>query len=122
MPETRQNNDHLMIAVPLSGGELSCFLGKCDELAIFEVDRRDKKVLYESIHEAPPHEPGLLPSRLNQLGIDVMLTGEMGLLAQRLLKQSGVGVVTNVLPKPLAQIVQDYLNGQLTTGDVLCGH
>jgi len=122
MLETGQTNDHLIIAIPLSGGELSGFLGNCDELAIFQVDKRRKKVLYESIHEAPPHEPGLLPSRLNQLGIDVMLAGELGQLARRLLKQKGISVVTNVPPKPPAQIVWDYLSGKLTAGDALCDH
>ena len=114
MLTTRQNNDHLMIVVPLSEGHPSRLLGTCDELAIFEVDARSKKVLYESVHKAPPHEPGLLPSRLHQLGVDVVLAGEMGHLARRLLDQAGISVVTNVPPKTPAQLVREYLGGELT--------
>ena len=115
MRKNRQNNDHVIIAIPLTEGHPSRFLGKCDELAIFEVDKRNKKVLYESAHQAPPHEPGLLPSLLNYLGIDeLLLTGGMGPLAERLLKQNGIGVVTNIPLETREQIVQGYLKGELT--------
>jgi len=117
MRENRQNNDHLMIAVPLTQGRPSGFLGECDELAIFEVDKRTKKVLYESVHQAPPHVPGLIPSRLHQLGVDVLLTGEMGPLARRLLMKEGLGIVVKTPPETLAQTVRDYLNGEMAEGD-----
>jgi len=113
MQSRRQNNDHLMIVVPLLKGRLSRLLGACDQLAIFEVDARNKTVLYESVHKAPPHEPGLLPSRLRQLGVDLVLAGEMGHLARRLLEQAGMGVVMNVPPKTPAQLVREYLGSEL---------
>ena len=79
MRKTRQNNDHAIIAIPLTQGQPSRFLGQCGELAIFQIDTQNKKVLYESVHQAPPHEPGLLPSFLAYLGIDeLLLTAEMG--------------------------------------------
>ena len=112
MRKNRQNNDHVMIVIPLTEGRPSRFLGKCDQLAIFEVDKRNKKVLYESVHQAPPHEPGLLPSCLDRLGVDVLLTGEMGPLAVKLFKQEGIDVVMNIPPKAYMQIVRDYLNGE----------
>ena len=116
MQKTGQNNDHSIIAIPLTQGQPSCFLGKCDDLVIVEVDKRRKKVLFESVHKAPPHEPGLLPSLLDYLGIDeLLLTGEMGTLAERLLRQYGIGVVMNIPPKTRGQIVRDYLNGELTS-------
>ena len=119
MWKNRQNNDHLMIVIPLTEGHPSRFLGKCDELAIFEVHKRNKQVLYESVHRAPPHEPGLLPSRLSELGVDVLMAGEMGPLAEKLLKQERIRVLMNVPRKAPAQTVRDYLNGELTTGDCL---
>jgi len=106
-PEDR----HLLIAIPLAGGASTPLLGKCDQLAIFQVDRRDKKVLYESVHQAPPHEPGLLPLRLGQLGVDVVLTGGMGDMARELFEQRGITVVLNVPSKAPTQLVQDYLSG-----------
>lgn len=116
MRKNRQNNDHVIIAIPLTAGHPSRFLGGCDRLAIFEVDKRSKKVLYQSVHQAPPHEPGLLPSRLDNLGIDELLvTGEMSPLAERLLREHGIGVVMSIPPKTREQIVGDYLNGEVTS-------
>ena len=123
MRKIRQNNDHLMIVIPLTEGHPSRFLGKSDELAIFEVDKRNKKVLYESVHQSPPHEPGLLPSLLDSLGIDeLLLAGGMGPLAERLLRQHGIGVVMNIPPTTREQIVRDYLSGELTTTVGGCLH
>lgn len=111
MSNATPKDRHLLIAIPLAGGTSTPLLGKCDQLAIFQVDRRDKKVLYESVHQAPPHEPDLLPLRLDQLGVDVVLTGEMGNMARELFERRGIAVVLNVPPKAPAQIVRDYLNG-----------
>ena len=95
-------------------------LGKCDKLAIYQVDQQSKRVLYESIHEAPPHEPGELPVRLRQLGVDLVLTGEMGSMARELFRQEGIDVVMNVPPAAPVQIVADFLEGKLATGDFVC--
>ena len=114
MQAGRQNNDHLILGIPLSQGQASRLLGACDKLAIVEVDAQAKRVLYESVHKAPPHEPGQLPSRLHQLGVDVLLAGEMGHLARRLLEQAGIGVVMNVPSKTPRQLVRAYLGGELT--------
>ena len=115
MRTTRQSNNHSIVVIPLTEGHPSRFLGKCDELAIFEVDKQNKNILFESVHKAPPHEPGLLPDLLDYLGIDeLLLTGEMGTLAERLLRQHGIGVVTNIPPKTREQIVWDYLSGEST--------
>ncbi len=115
MPIVDQQHRHLMIAIPLVGGSPARMLGKCDKVAIFQVDPQSKRVLYESVHEAPPHEPGQLPLRLDQLGIDVVLTGEMGKMAQDLFEQKGITVVLNVRSKTPTQIVSDFMDGKLTT-------
>ncbi len=122
VPIVNQQHRHLMIAIPLTKGSPARMLGKCDKVAIFQVDRHGKRVLYESIHEAPPHEPGQLPLRLHQLGIDVVLTGEMGKMARAFFQQEGIAVVLNIPPKTPAQIVSDFLEGKLTTGDLVCDH
>ena len=122
MSYMHQESRHLIIAIPLAEGNPARMLGKCDKLAIFQVDQQSKKVLYESIHEAPPHEPGELPSRLHQLGIDVVLAGEMGKMARDLFQQKGIDVVMNVPPETPAQLVADFLDGKLATGDVVRDH
>jgi len=111
---TRQRYNRSIIAIPLTRGQPSRWLGSCDELAIVQVDKQKKIILFESVHRAPPHEPGLLPTFLDNLGIDeLLLAGEMGPLAGRLLGQLGIRVVMNIQPRAREQIVRDYLSGQV---------
>ena len=114
MPILDRQHRHLIIAIPLAGGSPANMLGNCDTVAIFQVDPQSKRVLYESVHEAPPHEPGQLPLRLDQLGIDVVLTNQMGKMAQDLFEQKGIAVVLNVRSNTPAEIVSDFLEGKLS--------
>ena len=122
MRTTRRRYNRSIIAIPLTQGQPSLWLGRCDELAIFQVDQQKKAILFESVHQAPPHEPRLLPALLEYLGIDeLLLAGEMGPLAERLLRQLGIRVVMNIPPREREQIVRDYLSGQVasTAGGML---
>jgi predicted Fe-Mo cluster-binding NifX family protein len=100
----------LKIVVPVAAGELSPRFGACDELALFEVDRRTNQILGKSFHPAPPHFAGVLPRRLRELDTDVVLAAEMGQQARHLLAKQGVEVVLDVQPKPLDKLVLEYLN------------
>ena len=121
MPIAPQQHRHLMIAIPLFRGDPARMLGQCDKVQIFQIDWQEKKVLYESIHEAPPHDPGQLPLRLDQLGIDVILTGEMGRMAQNFFEKKGIAVVLNVQAGTPTQIVSDFMDGKLTAGELVRG-
>jgi predicted Fe-Mo cluster-binding NifX family protein len=105
-----QGKSRLRIVIPLAAGELSPRFGGCAELALFEVDRQAKQIINKSVHKAPKHLPGVLPRRLHELGVDVVLANEMGDKARKLLEGQGMHVVLGVPPKPVNELVLDYLN------------
>ena len=109
------DNRHRMIAIPLTRGTPSDLLGECDKLAIFQVDERAGRVLYESIHQVPRLAPGLLPLRLDRLGVDVVLACTAGEAGRQLLVDYGIALVEDVPSKAPSQLVRDYLNGELPT-------
>jgi len=113
MDTVTPDNRHRMIAIPLTRGVPTRLLGECDKLAIFQVDERRKRVLYESIHQMPSLAPGLLPLRLDRLGVDVVLARAAGEAARELLGHYGIAVVLDVPSKAPSEIIWDYLNGQL---------
>ena len=113
MDTVTPNSRHRMIAIPLTRGVPTRLLGECDKLAIFQVDERQKRVLYESIHQVPSLAPGLLPLRLDRLGVDVVLARAAGEAARELLGHYGIAVVLDVPSKAPSEIIWDYLNGQL---------
>jgi len=108
-PESR----HRMIAIPLTRGMPTRLLDECDKLAIFQVDERRKRVLYESLHQVPSLAPGLLPLRLDRLGVDVVLARTAGEAARELLGHYGIAVVLDVPSKAPSEIIWDYLHGRL---------
>lgn len=112
----------MKIAIPVSQGRLSAHFGHCEEFAILEADEQSKSILDESMHEAPPHEPGLLPRWLHELGAEVIIAGGMGQRAQQLFAQNGITVVVGAPADTPGKLVSAYLNGTLQAGVNICDH
>jgi hypothetical protein len=105
---------HLMLAIPLTHGAPAALLRECDQLAIFQVDRQDRKVLYQSVHQAIPAEHDRLPLRLDRLGVDVVLTRSARKMSRERFEEHGIAVVQNVPSKPPSELVREYLNGEIS--------
>jgi ATP-binding protein involved in chromosome partitioning len=70
----------------------------------------------------PPHEPGLLPTWLQEQGVDVIIAAGMGSRAQGLFLGKGIHVVTGASSEAPAKVVGEYLRGELMTGANVCDH
>jgi len=112
----------MRIAIPVAQGYLSAHFGHSEQFAILEADDQCKHTFRKSMHEAPPHEPGLLPQWLRELGADVVIAGGMGQRAQQLFAQNGIEVVTGVPAGTPEQLASAYLSGTLQTGANICDH
>jgi predicted Fe-Mo cluster-binding NifX family protein len=110
------------IAVPTTGGRLSEHFGHCDAIEIYEVDPARRAVVSAESVEAPPHEPGALPARLAELGVNVVIAAGMGRRAQELFRSRGIEVVIGAGGSEPRQIVASYLEGTLKSGPNLCDH
>ncbi len=121
--ENRGKENHRMkIAVPIAGGRLSAHFGHCEGFAILETDQQGKEIVGKSMHEAPPHEPGLLPRWLHELGAEVIIAGGMGQRAQQLFVQNGITVVVGAPTETPEQLASAYLSGTLRAGENICDH
>ena len=112
----------MKIALPLESGCLSAHFGRCEEFAILEVDEQTKRIIDKLVYKAPPHEPGLLPRWLSELGVDVIVAGGMGRRAQELFAERGIKVIIGVSPATPEDVISEYLAGTLETGYNLCDH
>ena len=70
----------------------------------------------------PPHEPGVLPSWLHQLGADVIIAGGMGQRAVGLFDEKGIKVITGAPELDPEALVSNYLDNMLLTGANVCDH
>lgn len=112
----------MKIAIPVTNGVLDSHFGHCKTFAMFQVDKEKNLVKSVTDVQAPPHEPGLLPKWLGEHGVSMVITGGMGQRAINLCNENGINVVLGALPKPAAQLIDQFLNGQLQTGSNACDH
>jgi len=112
----------LKIAVPMAAGSLCQHFGHCEQFALYDVDADDKTILKTTMVTPPPHEPGLLPTWLQEQGANVIIAGGMGSRAQELFVGKGIHVVTGASSEAPEKVVAEYLRGELTTGANVCDH
>ena len=113
---------NMKIAIPVTDGKLCMHFGHCEEFALFKVDATNKSVLGKEVISAPPHQPGLLPGWLADRGADVVIAGGMGSRAQDLFSEKKIKVVVGACGENPEDIVKDYLNNSLQTGNNACDH
>ncbi len=112
----------MKIAIPTAGGRLCMHFGHCDQFAIVDVDDESRTIKGESFETPPPHEPGLLPRWLHEMGVDCVIAGGMGGRAQQLFTSNNISVVTGAPADEPRNIVQAFLDKSLVTGENACDH
>jgi predicted Fe-Mo cluster-binding NifX family protein len=112
----------MKIAIPLANGKLTPHFGHCSAFALIDADPAQKQILRREDVESPPHQPGLFPTWLAGLGVNVILAGGMGQRAQDLFRQHGIQVVVGAPEETPEKLAADYLAGILQAGDNICDH
>jgi len=110
----------VMFAVPTAEGKLCSHFGHCDQFALIETE--EGKIKAKTMHTPPPHEPGVLPKWLHEMGAHVIIAGGMGSRAQQLFDENGIKVVTGAPADTPESLVRQYLSDSLVTGGNVCDH
>jgi predicted Fe-Mo cluster-binding NifX family protein len=118
--ENEKEENAMKFAVPLVGGVLCNHFGHSEKFAI--VDTEDSQIKETELLTPPPHEPGVLPRWLQELGVKVVIAGGMGRRAQDLFGQNGIKVVVGAPSDEPESLIRNYLDGTLVAGDNLCDH
>ena len=109
-----------IFAVPTANEKLTLHFGHCEKFAIIETE--NNKVISERSITPPVHQPGVYPRFLADNGVNVIIAGGMGQRAQDLFCQNNIEVHMGVMAESPRKLVEQYLNGQLETGENLCDH
>ncbi|HAF28610.1 MAG TPA: ATPase [Bacteroidales bacterium] len=107
-------------AIPTLNNQLTAHFGHCEKFAIVDVE--DNKVTNEEFVTPPVHQPGVYPKFLAEQGVHVIIAGGMGQTAQDLFAQNNIEVHMGVQAGSPSELVKQYLNNQLQTGQNLCDH
>ncbi len=110
----------MKFAIPLAEGKLTAHFGHCQEFALVEVE--DNQIKSKETLVPPPHEPGVLPKWLHDLGTNVIIAGGMGARALDLFTQNNIKVIVGAAALPPEELVKQYLDHTLQTGGNVCDH
>lgn len=110
----------MKIAVASEGKMVTEHFGHCENFNVFDVEN-DQIVKTQSIPN-PGHRPGFLPNFLNEIGVNVIISGGMGGGAVEIFNEKGIEVITGTTGS--ADVAaSSYLEGELkSTGSVCHQH
>jgi len=117
-----KGNNKMKIAIPVMEGKLCQHFGHCETFAIIDVDANSGKITNRKDVTPPPHEPGVLPKWLHEMGANIIIAGGMGQRAQQLFKQNEIEVVIGAPVDSPENLVYAHLNKTLQTGENICDH
>jgi len=108
------------IAIPVVNGKLNNHFGHTQHFNIYKVE--NGSIVDEEVLTPPPHEPGVYPKWLAEIGVTVVISAGMGHKAIALFNQNKIHVFVGVALKPPKELVVDMLKGILETSDNTCTH
>ena len=110
----------MKIALPSNGNHIDDHFGHCEYFTVFSVDDSHKIVSEERID--PPAGCGCksnVVSTLAEMGVKVMLAGNMGNGAVNVLNDNGIEVYRGCAGE-LREVVEAWLNGKVRDSGVGC--
>ena len=110
----------MKIAVASEGKMVTGHFGHCENFNIYEV--KSNQIIESKSIPNPGHKPGFLPNFLNDMGVNVIISGGMGGGAVDIFNEKGIEVITGASGS--AEIAaNNYLQGKLkSTGSVCHDH
>ncbi len=109
----------MKIALPSSGNLVDEHFGHCEFFTIFDID--NQQIVSEQKLQPPPGcgcKSNIVP-QLADLGVTVMLAGNMGGGAVNMLNMHGIQVIRGC-SGDLKQVVQAWLQGNLSDSGLGC--
>lgn len=108
------------IAVPTKGGSVDEHFGHCEAFTIYTVDG-DRRIVGEESFTPPPQCgcKSNLVGTLKDMGVSMLVAGNMGQGAVMKLGQAGIGVVRGAAG-PAREAVQAWLEGRLQDRREVC--
>ncbi|NMA67745.1 MAG: dinitrogenase iron-molybdenum cofactor [Clostridiaceae bacterium] len=98
------------IGVACDDGEVSNYFGHCEKFIIF--DTVNKHIIKSKAINNPGHKPVFLPNFLDDLGVNVVISGGMGGGAIEIFNEKNIEVVIGASGEA-KEAAESYLEGSL---------
>lgn len=107
----------MKIAVASEGRMVAHHFGHCEGFNVFTV--QEGKATGSKFVQNPGHKPGFLPNYLNEMGVNVIISGGMGGGAIEIFNEKGIQVVTGATGD-VEDTVNRFLTGNLKSTGSIC--
>ncbi|MGI6705956.1 MAG: NifB/NifX family molybdenum-iron cluster-binding protein [Clostridia bacterium] len=107
----------IRIAVASEKDKVTEHFGHCANFNIFDVE--NNQIIKMNSIPNPGHRPGFLPNYLNDLGVNIIISGGMGSAAMDIFQEKGIEVIVGVRGNARAA-AEAYLEGRLKSSDAIC--
>jgi predicted Fe-Mo cluster-binding NifX family protein len=119
MESTANQMRSAKVAISTDGEEVAAHFGRCPAYTIVEI--ADGIIRSRELLPNPGHEPGFLPGYLAERGVTCIVAGGMGPRAQTLFDEHGIGTIVGISGS-VEDALQNYLRGELVSGESTCDH
>jgi predicted Fe-Mo cluster-binding NifX family protein len=109
----------MKVAVPTRSGQVDDHFGHCEVYTIFTIE--DGKVVKDELMESPEGcgcKSNIAPI-LAQMGVKVMLAGNMGMGALNVLNHSGIDVIRGCSGN-INDVIKSYLENNVSDSGIGC--
>lgn len=107
----------MKIAIAKDGNMVSSHFGHCEGFEIINVENNNVKE--RNFIPNPGHMPRFLPNYLNDLGVNVVISGGMGASAVQLFNKYGIKVIIGA-SGIIDDVIWKYLSNQLKPSGNIC--
>jgi len=102
------------LAISTDDEEVAVHFGRCKQFTIVEI--HDGKVAKKEVIDNPGHTPGQLPKFLSDIGVNYLIAGSAGPLAQDYLKEYDIKMILGVEGK-VDKVIKEFIEDSLELGD-----
>ena len=107
----------IKIAVASEKGMVTEHFGHCEGFMVFDIE--NNQIVKNVTIANPGHRPGFLPNFLNDMGVNVIISGGMGGGAVDIFNEKNIKVIVGARGNAKA-VVEAYLQGSLQSSGSVC--
>ncbi len=119
--DKQKGNKTMKIVIPTEDEKLCSHFGHCESFTFVDINPETKEIL--NIETKVPEEGISCQSAswISEQGANIILAGGMGGRPLNIFSQNGVTVVSGCPELPIKELVAQYLDSSLITGENSCG-
>jgi len=107
----------MKIAISSDLGMVSSHFGRCPEFTIVEIENNN--VVNKEVIPNPGHKTGFLPGFFNEKGVNYVIAGGAGSMAQQFFDKYNIKLIVGVQGK-IDQVIDDFIHNKLEKGNSMC--